>query len=229
MEGFRLLELAGAAAMTRWCVVALAGLLSAVKAWASPSDAFFPLNQAIAVIADSPRGESLSKEVDALRTVVQKLEDRFVASQLQVPDDYKKTLNFDASLLRMASESKGGKAEVELLNEVLEDLRAKDVASQGKGMQAGIASMSPLIRVTITTTNSGTPAHGYLVRCNRRRFAEAAIAMFVFNKPSSPTSYEMPPGMYVCTAALSGNVRGKQAVSVGLAGADHEDVTIAMP
>lgn len=53
--------------------------------------------------------------------------------------------------------------------------------------------------------------------------------MFVFNKPSSPTSYEMPPGMYVCTAALSGNVRGKQAVSVGLAGADHEDVTIAMP
>lgn len=135
MEGFRLLELAGAAAMTRWCVVALAGLLSAVKAWASPSDAFFPLNQAIAVIADSP-GESPFPE-NGTRCVLwfRTFEDRFVASQLQVPDDYKKTLNFDASLLRMASESKGGKAEVELLNEVLEDLRAKDVASQGKGMQ----------------------------------------------------------------------------------------------
>lgn len=215
--------------MMRLLLLVLVGSLLVPLVSASPSDAFFPLNQAIALLADSPPGESLAKQVEELRVVTQKLEDRFTTAQVTVPEDYEKTLRFDAGLLRAASRNEGGAPAAVLVHGVLEDLRAKDVASQRKGMGAGVGSLSPLIKVNVTTTSKGKEAGGYLVRCNPRRFADVSNAMFVFNKPSSPTSYSMPPGMYVCFAAHEGKVQGRQDVSVGLAGADQEDVTIVLP
>jgi len=214
--------------MHRFLII-LAGCLLSTSVLASPSDAFFPLNQAIAILADGRYSDLLTKEVEELNAVTQQLENRFTAAGINVPEDYEKTLRFDADLLRAASNSQSGTSATKLVREVLEDLHYKDVASQRKGMGISIGLLSPLIKLNITTTTKGREEKGYLVRCNPRRFADIKNAMFIFNKPSSPTSYLMPPGMYVCFAMQEGSIQGKQEVSVGLAGSDHEEATITLP
>lgn len=210
------------------CLGSLMMLLMQI-AVAAPSDAFFPLNQAIAILADSARGEALAKEVNEVRELSRKLENRFSAAGIDVPDDYSKTLQFDAKLLREAARGNGGQSDVALVREVIEDLRAKRLAAESKGMGANTGMFSPLIGVAITTKSNGSVANGYLVYCNPRRFAEATTAMFVFVKPTSPTSYAMPPGKYVCSVTQGGNVRARQEVPVGLTGNSSEDVIILLP
>lgn len=210
------------------CLAPLTMLLTQL-AQAAPSDAFFPLNQAIAILADSARADALVTEINEARVLSQKLEERFSASAIDVPEDYAKTLKFDARLLREAALEKNGQADVALVREVLEDLRAKRLASESKGMGANTFTFSPLIGVTITTKSKGGVANGYLVHCNPRRFAEATTAMFVFGKPTSPTSYALPPGKYVCSVSEGSNVRVRQEVPVGLTGSSSEDVIILLP
>jgi hypothetical protein len=210
-------------------LAALATTMTASAFAASPSDAFFPLKQAIVILANSSRGESFSPQTSILGELTQEIEQRFIESGIEVPDDYEKTLSFDASQIRAASRGNGNTTSVEVLADVINDLKAKDAVYQGGGLTAPLIYFSPLIQVSIVTTKSGKREDGYHIHCNPRRYSDIGEAMFIFNKPSSPTSYRMPPGMYMCFASLSGSIRGKQEVSVGLDGGDHEDVVLQLP
>lgn len=217
MEGHRLLELPGATNMNRPIFVLIAGVTASLPTLGGPSDGFIALNQSIAILADSPQSKELSDQLYTLRDLTKKLEDRFVANGLSMPTDFQKTLDFDADQLRFAATGKGEVPAKVLLNEVVEDLRAKDRGTQ-KGAAAGSFAFPTHIRVIVTTKNGTSKVDGYIVQCNPRRYANSAQAMFTFAQLSSPTSTQLPAGMYACTASQGTIVKGLQTVPAGLDG-----------
>ena len=148
------------------------------------------------------------------------------ADSRPLPDDYVRSLDADAGMLREALKTPGDAHSA--LADVRDDLRLKlRFAEGGLGFAGGFPAV---IKVTVETVRAGRKVDGLWVRCNPRRFGVNKAPAFVFNSASSPTTTNLPPGIFVLwVESPDGKVLGSQPVEIGSSGSDSETIRFALP
>ena len=103
------------------------------------------------------------------------------------------------------------------------------------GSLAGVASggepFGSVVRVTVETERNGKQVNGLWVRCNPYRDGVTKYPMFVFNSATSPTTSQLPPGVFTIwvEATSGGKVLIQRRVDIGVNRVDHETITLEVP
>ena len=142
----------------------------------------------------------------------------------KLSEGYAKSLDADVETLLSTDQKERSSA----IQGVRDDVRIKLKFAEGS---LGFAGGFPAnIKVTVETVREGKKVDGLWVRCNARRYGVTRNPAFVFNSASSPTTANLPPGLFVLwVESPDGKVLGSQPVEIGSTGSDSETIRFALP
>lgn len=166
--------------------------------------------------------------VSSLRSRVRMIQDISARFDIAKSDpEYIKVLAHDADILQRALADPGRESSNAAIKMVQEDL---DLKIRYQTASAGAKdTFRGRVQVRVFTKKAGAEVAGLVVGASPRMWAERAEPMFPLGA-SSPAIGSLPPGIYRVTVNKAGGpVVVTQDCSVGLSGADAEDVTVVLP
>lgn len=173
----------------------------------------------VRLAAPERRGEirTLLREVTRLRSAAM---DRMQADQ---DADYARTVQFNADLLEDAVGAPSAVRD-EILTDVAADLQLKAAAAASPGIGS---RFNGRVAIRVTTRRGAAAVNGYTIALNpvRYRGAEPFFRLAGF----SPAEGAVPPGRYEVLAILSGSVRARDVIPIGLNAEDRVEIDLAVP
>jgi len=172
------------------------------------------------------------RTLEDIQSLAGKLDDRLHRSggdapeNANLPDDYSRSLTADLETLLSLPEVTSARAQA--LEQVRDDLRLKWKFAEGAlGFAGGFPAV---VKVTVETVRDGKKVDGLYVRGNPRRWGQTANPTIVFNSASSPTTANVPPGLFVLwVESPDKKVLALQPIEVGGTGSDSETIRLALP
>lgn len=204
-------------------------LIIADLAPAQISPDFFALQKAVALLIESPIGQSergrnavsrVRDQVDAFQNYLE--EDGANSQQAALAVQHLVVVVTSAAKARDLSEAAA------IVDDIKNDLELK-VAYYGS--RVGVTGNARgLVKVTVNTLRNGHHEKGLIVYCNPYRWADDLKPMEPFPDLSSPTQWSMLPGDYRCFASKGqpGKPIGSRDVKIGLHGDPTESVDIPL-
>jgi hypothetical protein len=194
-------------------------------------DAFPILQQSVALLSDAVATRQFadpSSTVKRIRSLTNSLENAFEDAKQPIPTIYASALRQDAQLLKQAINTGDDSLRAEILSAVLSDLQIKNDYLNRRALGA-VNWFNPLVSVSINTLRAGHRVNGYLVRCNWRRSVDEAHPSILFNEPTSPTRYKLPPAIYPCFLEKDGSIALRQDIEVGMLGELEQTIDVSVP
>ena len=176
------------------------------------------------------------EEVRSIQASIRELQEKFRAAfpgtqdaaavQRNLPPPFRESIAADLASIRMLRQS--GDTRRAILEEVSADLSLKaKFAGSGFGLGGGFPA---LVKVTVETVRQGKKEDGLWVRANPRRYGVNSDPMFVFNSATSPTTTNLPPGLFVLWVETADHhVIASQPVEIGAANKDSELIRFSLP
>ena len=174
--------------------VAAAACVGAAAASAQSFDAILAVQKAILELDSVALTQAQLDSLHKLEADIQSLQ-AALQDSTAIDPEYSSNLQLLASALNLARRTPDPAERLSMMREVDADLALK------VRYQRSALGLTPrktqTVKVTVTTIRVGAPAKGLLVRCNPRAYSRLPIDMVVFNDPTTPTSRELTPGLYV--------------------------------
>jgi len=188
--------------------------------------AFFHLQSAVAGLGGLVGvGADYVAQVKDLRRRINRLQDIVQGADTKNLGIYALVLEHHADLLRQAASLTNPVEAIAIISDVSADLDLKIASSASLG--AGPAFRG-VIEVTVRTKRDCKEIGGYLIRANPIRWKDSD-PRFSFPVLSSPSTHQIPPGIYEVVAIRSGQMPARRTADIGLAGEDKVSVDIPVP
>ena len=144
----------------------------------------------------------------------------------KLPAPFRDSVADDLAVLQMLKQP--GESRVTALADVSGDLALKvKFAESAFGLGGGFPA---LVKVTVETVRAGKKQDGLWVRANPRRYGVNSDPMFLFNSASSPTTTNLPPGLFVLWVETPEHqFLASQPVEIGAGGTDSETIRFSLP
>jgi hypothetical protein len=191
---------------------------------AQTSQDFFALQKAVALLIESPIGQS-----DRGRDSVSGVRDQVDAFQKYLEEDDANSQAAAAvqhlvAVVTSAANTGDLSEAAAIVDDIKKDIELKTVYYGGRAGVTGNAR--GLVKVTVNTLRNGQHEKGLVVYCNPYRWADDLKPMEPFPNLSSPTQWSMLPGDYRCFASKGQPAKpiGFRDVKIGL----HGDPTVSV-
>lgn len=193
----------------------------------SLDSAFSSLDKSLALIEARTRSDPAvpGQKVQTLEAQIEGLKGAAPSLKRTERRDYARSLDAQAKMLAAAA----GQTDATLVSQQLEDV-SSDLSIKAQARMLGAANaLRGSVRVTARTLKGGTEVSGFIVAANPVWLSGSQDLMFRFERISSPTSKDLPPGRYEFVLMRDDKIVSRQRADVGITSAEAVQLDLAAP